>query len=191
MSYRGVNQSALDLIRDLKDEIEVLKRQVGSVKQNTIRLGDWVLEAVDDSRVRMTNLVTGEISYIGGDGSGGDTIINNISQNVVAEFPPFVCGGVIRGSFGNTIKTNVYIVPNDITINRIITTLAITTAENDGPAYRIYRNGVIVYTSSHILTNYVSDSVAIPFFKDDVVYMEIHDTGDGDSVGLTSMLREA
>jgi hypothetical protein len=188
MTYRGTTNTSLDVIRDLIDEVNELKRQIGSVKQNTIRLGDWVLEAVDDSLVKMTNLVTGEESFIGGVGGGGQTVIN---QTVVQDFPPFVVGGVVRMSFNNPIKTNVYVVPYDVAISKILTTVAVT-ATGAGLQYRIYQNGVVVHTSPNITANFTETAVSLAFAEGDVVYMEvfqINGNSDEDILGLTVMLR--
>lgn len=65
MSFRDVDPGLVALIRKLQDEIADLRASVGAVRQNSIRLGDWVLEAIDDEKVRMTNLVTGVETFVG------------------------------------------------------------------------------------------------------------------------------
>lgn len=191
MTFRITPSNVLDVVRGLVDELDTLKRQTGTVKQNTIRLGDWVLEAVDDSLVKMTNLVTGEESYIGGVSDGGTTTTDGPSTiMVIPDFPPFVISGVLKNNFGTTIKTNAYVVPYDMTVGKIVTTVAITSATSgQGPTYRIYQNGGIVYTSPEITTNYAEAEVSLTFAANDVVFLECHDSGAGDSIGLTVMLR--
>lgn len=189
MTVRNVDSNLVQIIRDLQEEVKQLKANQGSVRLNSIRLGNWVLETVDDSLVQMTNLTTGEVSYIGGvsDGEGGGTV----TQYIVPDFPPFVIGGVIRMSFNNPIKTNVYVVPYEVTITKIITTLAVT-ATGAGLQYRIYRNGVVAHTSPNITANFTESAVNLAFAAGDVVYMEmfqINGNSNEDLLGLTVMLR--
>lgn len=188
MTFRVTPTNVLDVVRELVDQIDVLKRQTGTVKQNTIRLGDWVLEAVDDSLVRMTNLVSGEESYIGGVGDGGgDTIV---TQTIVPEFPPFCVGGVVRIAFGNPIRTNVYTVPTDITITTIVATIASVGGGNGGIVFTLTKNGSLYYTSPTITGNKtVLSGLNLPFAADDDVYLSVTDDGDGDSTGFQVMFR--
>lgn len=65
MTFRGTTNTTLDVVRNLIDEVDTLKRQVGSIKQNTIRLSDWVIEMENDTVIKTTNLTTGIVSYIG------------------------------------------------------------------------------------------------------------------------------
>lgn len=188
MTVRNVDSNLVQIIRDLQEEVKQLKGNVGATRLNSIRLDNWVLEAVDDSLVKMTNLATGEESYIGGVGGGGDTI-NNIEQTVVPEFPPFCVGGVVRIAFGNPIRTNIYTVPNDITISTIIVTIASPGSGNGGFVFTLTQNGTIVYTSPACFGNKTVLSVSLAFVADDDIYMSIPNDGDGDSTGLQVMLR--
>lgn len=63
MSYRGGNPDLLALIQKMRAEVEELKKE--QVRQNTLRLGNFVLEAEGPAKVKMTNLETGKVSYVG------------------------------------------------------------------------------------------------------------------------------
>jgi hypothetical protein len=76
MTFRGTTTTSLDVIRDLIDDVDALKRQVGSIKQNTIRLGDWVVEMESDTVIKTTNLSTGAVSYIGLPGDPSDNVFD-------------------------------------------------------------------------------------------------------------------
>lgn len=65
MSVRHVDQNILDLIRSLQEEVKSIRATLGATRVNSIRLGNWVLEAEADELVRMTNLATGAVSYVG------------------------------------------------------------------------------------------------------------------------------
>lgn len=185
MTFRVTPQNSLDVIRSLVDEVELIKRQVGTTKQNTIRLSNWVLEAIDDSLVKMTNLVTGEESFIGGVGDGGGDVVTNVTF----EFPPFVVAGVIRGAFGTSIKTNVYTVPYDVTSLRIISTIAsLSPNPGDTISFSIVQNGVVVFTSPAQSTNKEVYDFVNTFAADDEVYMTV-DATNSSHIGLTVMIR--
>lgn len=187
MTIRNVDQNLVQMIRDLQEEVRLLKSNVGSTRLNSIRLGNWVLEAVDDSLVKMTNITTGEESYIGGvgggEGSSGDTYI-------LHEFPPLSIGGVLVSAFGATVKTNLYIVPYAQEITKVVTTLAVVGTGSTHPRYRIYCNGEIIFTSSAVSTNYSTVDFSYSFNEDDVVYMDLEPTtGNGTAIGLSVFLR--
>ena len=65
MSFRGTDPNLQAYLRGLEDRLRRVERGTGQVRQNTIRLGNWVLEAEGDSYVKMTNLVTGAESRVG------------------------------------------------------------------------------------------------------------------------------
>lgn len=65
MSYREVDPNIVSLIKSLQADIEFLKNQIGKTRQNSIRLGNWVLEAESDEKVKMTNVKTGVVTYVG------------------------------------------------------------------------------------------------------------------------------
>lgn len=65
MSFRGVDKDFGSLIRGLQDQINEIKRNTGKAKQNTLRLGNWVLSAEEDTRIAMTNLITKKTTYVG------------------------------------------------------------------------------------------------------------------------------
>lgn len=186
MTIRNIDQNLVQMIRDLQEEVRLLKSNVGSTRLNSIRLGNWVLEAIDDSLVKMTNIETGEESYIGGvseETSSGP-------QYILQEFPPFSIGGMIQVAFNSPIRTNVYIVPYEQEITSVVTTLALTSyTGGTGPSFRIYNNGEVIYTDGPISDNYTTTDFGYTFETDDVVYMEVHNSGAGDSIGLSVMLR--
>jgi hypothetical protein len=186
MSYRRPDQNAIDLIRSLTERVEQIERGTGTVRQNTIRMGQWVLEAVDDALVKMTNLTTGVESYIGAPSEGGLRV-------AVGELPPFVFGGVVRNAFTlNNMATGKYVVDGGGTIARVDVTLGDldTAGVNSGPRFIIKteRQGT-VFASPRITTNLWSTASNLVFLDRDVVWAEILDHGRGDSVNLTVMLR--
>lgn len=65
MSFRQTDPNIIAIIRSLEADIRALKAQLGSTRQNSIRLGNWVLEAESDEKVRMTNVKTGKVTYVG------------------------------------------------------------------------------------------------------------------------------
>lgn len=65
MSYRGEPRDLIQLVQNMNDRLTALERDRAATKQNNVRLGDWVLETEEDKRVRMTNLRTKEVTYIG------------------------------------------------------------------------------------------------------------------------------
>lgn len=65
MSYRQTDENLVEILRRMRSEVDELLIATGSVRQNTIRLGDFVLEAEDDTKVKMYNLETGKKSYVG------------------------------------------------------------------------------------------------------------------------------
>jgi hypothetical protein len=65
VSYRASKQDIVSILKGMIQEVRGLKEATGSVRQNTLRLGDFVLEAEDDTKVKMTNLGSGVQSYVG------------------------------------------------------------------------------------------------------------------------------
>lgn len=65
MSFRGDDQNLIHQFRALKLEVEKLKKNQGAQRQNTVRLGNWVIEAEADRKLMMRNVDTGETSYVG------------------------------------------------------------------------------------------------------------------------------
>jgi prefoldin subunit 5 len=65
MSYRSIDPDIAEIIKQLRTEIESLRAQIGAIRQNSIRLGNWVLEAVEDEKVKMTNVKTGAETFVG------------------------------------------------------------------------------------------------------------------------------
>ena len=65
MSFRGGPQDVFQLIRSIEDRLALLERNGPRTKQNTVRLGNWVIEADGDKKLKMTNLDTGIVTYVG------------------------------------------------------------------------------------------------------------------------------
>lgn len=65
MSFREVDPDLVKIILELQKDISELQAGLGKTRQNTVRLGDYVLEAESDEHVKMTNVRTGDVSYVG------------------------------------------------------------------------------------------------------------------------------
>lgn len=184
MSFRGPDQNIFDIIRTLQERVDLLERGTGSVRQNTIRMGNWVLEPIDDALVKMTNLVTGIESYIG---APSDT-----TSNLVAELPPLSFGGLIRNNFVDDMSSLIYPIEGTGTVNTIDVTLKNLDSAgiNTGPTFKIWVDGVGVYTSPRITTNYIRlTGMALTLVSGSQVYATINDDGIGDAIGLTIVMR--
>jgi hypothetical protein len=186
MTFRVTSSNVLEVVRGLVDEIDVLKRQTGTVKQNTIRLGNWVLEAEADELVRMTNLVTGVVSYVGA--NEDVTIVDGGGGGAYVEIPPFSIGGLIRNSFGTVkLRTNSYVMPVDFTSKNLSATLV--NLSGAGPRFRLYHNEASFYVSPVMTSHALNVAVDFTFAAGDTLYMEVDDDGGGFNAGLSVMLR--
>lgn len=184
MSYRGANLTAVDILRNYKDELDRLKLDQGTTKQNTIRLGNWVLEAEADELVKMTNLITGVVSYVG---ANADTTVVE-GGGAYVEIPPFSFGGLIRNSFGTVnMRSNTYTMPVDFTSTTMSITLA--NAAEEGIVFDLYQNDVVAYTSPTITADIKIEDLDLEFLTDDALYVEITEDGSGFNAGLSVMLR--
>jgi hypothetical protein len=152
MSFRSVDGNIADVIKSLQSQINELRNGVGATRQNTIRLGDWVIEAITDHRLKMTNTVTKEISYAGGP----------------SELPPFSHGGALTAA-----DSSDYPVPFDCTVLELAVTLRTLDAET---AFSLIVNGAVVYSSPVITANYLVIPVNIPLNKDDLWFCRINRT---------------
>lgn len=187
MTFRITPQNSLDVIRNLVDEVERLKRQIGTVNQNTIRLGNWVLEAEADELVKMTNLVTGAVSYVGANAES--TTVVESGEGAYVEIPPFSLGGLLRNAFGSVnMRTNTYIMPVDFSVTTLSSTLV--NLSSSGPTFALYNNGVAVYTSPALSANEMTVTVDLAFVEGDILYVEVTNDGDGFNAGLSVMLRQ-
>lgn len=65
MSFRQTNENIVDMLRQMRGDVDELISQHGRVRQNAVRLGNFVLEAEADTKVKMRNLETGVQSYVG------------------------------------------------------------------------------------------------------------------------------
>jgi hypothetical protein len=69
MSFRNEEQTLLEMIRSLQDEVKLLKSHNGNTRTNSIRLGNLVIEqdprppAVPTS-LKITNMSTGLVTNI-------------------------------------------------------------------------------------------------------------------------------
>lgn len=90
MSFRDVNQTGLDVVRQMKDDIDQNERDTGSVRQNTIRLGQWVIGA-NGAVITFTNTVTGKQHFFGGreEWSYSDVVIIDENTDGAWVHPPY------------------------------------------------------------------------------------------------------
>lgn len=186
MTVRNVDSNLVQIIRDLQEEVKQLKANQGSVRLNSIRLGNWVLETVDDSLVKMTNLTTGLVSYIGAPGEGGGTAEGG--DGAYVEVPPFSFGGIVRNAFSTVLmRTNVYEMPVTFEVTQIVATLV--NRSGAGPIFRLYRNDVIVFTSTSLSADRTVFQPTFTLEAGDQLYVEVSDDGSGFNTGLQVMLR--
>ena len=181
MTFRGTTTTSLDVVRDLIEEVEKLKRQVGSIKQNTIRLSDWVVEMESDTVIKTTNLTTGAVSYIG----------------LPVEFPDTADTFDQEWSYSGIVKPSSesfgqrWPVRFACTVNSLYLTLV--TASSNAYTVRTWVNGVVRATS--VLTTGDTQEeyqLGIPLLPGQFFYPSIltNASGTGTQMGITYRITE-
>lgn len=65
MTFRATKDGMDGFFRGILDRLDRLERTIGQSRLNTIHLGKWVIEPEGDKRLKMTNLETKEVTYVG------------------------------------------------------------------------------------------------------------------------------
>lgn len=172
MSFRGVDQNLAGLIRSMTDRLTRLEKQVGQIRQNTIRMGQWVIEADGDKRLKMTNLETGEVTYVGD------------------QYIPFVASK--EWSFAGTVAPSSDVIapawctPHEITLTHVIVQLQTPSAVDY--TVRTYVNDVNVLNTTlpaGLKKKLVTLELDVPGEDNVYPYLEAASGGTGTELSVT------
>lgn len=180
MTARREDPSIVELLRQMRADIERLKRGDKGVRQNDIRLGDMVVTTdAQTNEICLENLITGTKTCF------GETVATGTGGTDDAEWsysgPLSVVGGLDDYS-------PLYVVPADCVATEIVVAIP-NTAASDASVCVHFGTGSMNISGTVLAGNRIGlKSINVPLSANDYIQVQLTDTGT-DGRDLSVMVR--